>query len=82
MSNLGVGLSEVLGRLDAVQRAFSAPTAAQARDALPEEVRALVYSKAAAAAGQDVLEGAPAGEGFRQLPVLYENDDVVIYQLR
>lgn len=82
MSNLGVGLPEVLGRLDAVQRAFSAPTAAQARDALPEEVRALVYSKAAAAAGQDVLEGAPAGEGFRQLPVLYENDDVVIYQLR
>lgn len=82
MSNLGVGLPEVLGRLDAVQRAFSAPTAAGVRAALPGQVRALVYSKAAAAAGQDVLEGAPAGIGFRQLPVLYENDDVVIYQLR
>lgn len=81
-SNLGVSLEEVLARLEAVRAALRADTAAGVRAALPGNAAVLVYSKTAAARGWDILEGEAPGAGPAQLPVLYENDDVILYDLR
>lgn len=84
VSNMGVPLEEVLHRLDVLELVFGAGTAAEARRAVPPGVRYIVYSKRAAQAGWDVMEGRDepffrCGDAAESLPIVFENDDVSIY---
>lgn len=85
-SNMGVPIDTIMARLDVLERVFGADTAGAARAAVPPEVGWLVYSKAAARAGWDVMEGRDepffaAGKAGEGLSIAFQNEDVVIYRV-
>lgn len=84
ISNLGVTSDEALARVQDAKDLFSAQTGAQAAQALPENVKVIVYSKHAAQSGWDVLEGEPclAEQWVKDgaLSLIFENEDIMIFR--
>lgn len=85
ISNLGVSGEEAGARVEQARAVFAAPDAASALAALPDGVDVIVFSRAASAAGWDVLEGAQPGalargEEAAGLEKVFENEDVIIYR--
>lgn len=90
VSNMGVAREEVQRRLDALHAVFGAQTPQQAHDALPEGVTCILYDRAAADAGWDILEGTapcewigdaerPGADGQPLFKKCFETEDTVLY---
>lgn len=90
VSNMGAAREEVQHRLDVLHAVFGAQTPQQAHDALPEGVTCILYDRAAAAAGWDILEGAaecewlrdaerPGADGQPLFKKYFETEDTVLY---